>query len=295
MIRAVIAIGSNAIRMLAARPDGRGGLVCLRRERRATRPFAGLIENRFTMDSMRATLRAVIELKQIALDAGARQVDLFATSATRDAANADELIRAIDDAAGLRLRVISGEQEAAYSFLGAAGRGEAMVMDIGGGSTECVMGCAPSIRNTVSLQLGAVRLHGALPIRNPQDAEESMKLATREFERHAYSFDRVALPARFVGVGGTLTALGAHRLGVDDPTDARIQGLSVSLSEIAALLTLLANTRLPERSAIAGVSEQRADILPSGLAILLAGMRFFGYTRVETSIRGNMDGYLLSI
>ena len=153
---AVIGIGSNSVRMLVAEVDGATG-VRLAREREGTRLFAGLDEKTRCLhgEAMAKTVAAVAKMAAQARGMGAEEISLFATSATRDAGNADELAQRLRDEAGLELNVCSGEDEAALSFLGATDGQRCGVIDIGGGSTELVIGqgdppsrsCAKSWRN----------------------------------------------------------------------------------------------------------------------------------------------------
>lgn len=169
MITAVIGIGSNSIRMLVADVDGTTARRVLR-DREGTRLFAGLDANRtLSEESMTRTADAAARMASKARALGAGEVRLFATSATRDAANADVFAALLRGKADLELEICSGEEEASLSFLGATDGGYAGVIDIGGGSTEYVVGENERIDCAFSCQMGAVRLFGMQPIRSSAD------------------------------------------------------------------------------------------------------------------------------
>ena len=148
---AVIDIGSNSVRLL---------LLCggrARQEMETTRLGAGTAQRRLQPESMARTVEAVARFCAQARAAGAERVLAFATSAVRDAVNREELLRALRARCGLEVDVLSGAEEANLAYLGAAEGRRALVLDIGGGSTELVYG-AGAVQRAVSLQAGAVRL-----------------------------------------------------------------------------------------------------------------------------------------
>ena len=164
MIRAVITIGSNSTRMLCASVLD-GEVTVIGRGREETRLFLGLDEEgRLTPEAMTGCVRAVRSLTDEARDEGAQgPVRVYATSATRDAVNQAEFLALLRDA-GCPARVLSGKEEASLAFRAAADGDDALVTDIGGGSTELVRGRDGSISRSVSLQLGASRLYRVSPI-----------------------------------------------------------------------------------------------------------------------------------
>ena len=154
---ACIGIGSNAIRLLIACREGER-LCALRRERRGTRLFAGLVNGALTQESIRASVEAVGELAALARADGARELFIFATSAVRDAANGGEFTRRAEEVSGARVEIVTGEEEAVLSYLGASEGGACGVIDIGGGSTEFTLGEGARILGAQSLQMGEVRM-----------------------------------------------------------------------------------------------------------------------------------------
>ena len=154
---ACIGIGSNAIRLLTAGWE-KGQLCAARRERRGTRLFAGLKDGALTEQSMESSVSAVEELAGMARADGAQEIFIFATSAVRDAKNGHEFTARCEAVSGARVEIITGEEEAVLSYMGASDGGPCGVIDIGGGSTEFTLGEDARILGAVSLQMGAVRM-----------------------------------------------------------------------------------------------------------------------------------------
>ena len=191
---AAIGIGSNSVRMIVALvADGQATLV--RRDRAGTRLFAGLDEHRnLSAQAMDATVAVVRDMAISAREEGAQEVRLFATSATRDAVNKDEFARLLQERAGLELEICSGEEEAGLSFLGATGEGYCGVIDIGGGSTEVVMGEEQDIRCAFSCQMGAVRLSSRIPINSHSDLQTVIDLAMSILDEKLQEHPTLTLP-----------------------------------------------------------------------------------------------------
>lgn len=288
---ACIGIGSNAIRLLTAGWTGEK-LCNVRRERRGTRLFAGLIDGALTPESMRSSVDAVRELGMMAREDGAQEIFVFATSAVRDASNGEAFTRAAQEACGAQVEIISGEEEAVYSYMGACDGGECGVIDIGGGSTEFTLGRDDRVFGAVSLQMGAVRMNAGTPVLCRADYDATMERCTELIRREAQALLSFARRERWVGVGGTMTTLGAmqRRVQLFDPDTC--EGMTMTLDEVAAWGDRLARLSLSGRRQIVGLMPHRADIIPSGIAILEASMRCFGIEAIVLSAHGNMDGYL---
>ena len=174
---AAIGIGSNSLRMLVADVDG-GRLLRLDRYREGLRVFAALDrQGNIVADMIGKACQSVETFRRQAVAQGAEQIHLFATSAVRDAANQAAFSQALLEATGLSLEICSGALEAKLSFLGATDGESSGLIDIGGGSTEIVVGRGLEIQRAVSLQMGAVRLYrchdskrGGSPCRRPDCA-----------------------------------------------------------------------------------------------------------------------------
>lgn len=292
MLQAVIGIGSNSVRLLVAEvQDGLARPVLRLRE--GTRLFASLVEGRLTAEGMRATADCVARQRQAALEAGARMVLLFATSATRDASNQEAFRNLLEAETGLSLEVLSGEEEALLAYRGVAQPGLSGVIDIGGGSTEWTLGRDGVVLSSQSAQVGAVRLAQALPIKKAQDIMPVVDTATAALQPLCKDLEG-SQDAVWIGVGGTCTTLAAMDLGLTAFDEARLEDHLLTKTAVRDWLQRLAPLSLAERQRIPGLPAQRADIIPHGCAILLASMQLLDMRSLRVSNRGNLEGFLLA-
>jgi exopolyphosphatase / guanosine-5'-triphosphate,3'-diphosphate pyrophosphatase len=280
-----IDIGSNTTRLLVADNDS-GHLLGVHEERSFTRIGHELFEHGMIGP---AKIDEVVEVVRDQLasarDHGATSVRAVATAAIRSAVNGSELTGAIRDATGLTVEILSGEEEARLAFVGVAGTleapppGELGVVDVGGGSSELVVGTAPDrVRWWVSVAIGSGALtHGSLRSDPPTVVElaNARALIARELARLA-----VPRPATAVAVGGSATSL------------ARLAGPVLDTGALAGALALLAGERSSEIARRFAIDPQRARLLPAGLVILEGVARAFGGT-LRVGRGGIREGVLL--
>ena len=296
MRSAVIGIGSNSVRALLGETAGEG-VRRLWRDREGTRLFAGLDDaGNLSTACIRKTAEAVSRMAAESRHRGAERVDIFATSAARDAANGQVLIAEIEKAAGVAPEIISGEEEARLSFMGASlaapGPGRCGVIDIGGGSTEIVTGEGEQIDCAFSCQMGAVRLYQSIQLESRSDmaiAEKAAREILREKMAESGSF---RMPGCWVGTGGTFTTLAAMVKQIPWTDRTSMHGTHVSLREIRTIGEELADMDLEERKKLPGLQPGRADIVVHGICILLAVMNQLEIPEIIVSEWGNLDGYL---
>ncbi|MDX6556481.1 MAG: exopolyphosphatase / guanosine-5-triphosphate,3-diphosphate pyrophosphatase [Miltoncostaeaceae bacterium] len=218
------------------------------------------------------------------------------TSAIRDAPNraaADALVR---HHAGVALTVISGEREAALAYRGARlavdGDGPAMVIDVGGGSTELVRGLAAGPEGAVSLQVGAVRCTEALLGGDPPSPEELAALRDALGGPVRDALDRIGGPAPAVGVAGSATTLAAIHLGGYDP--ARVHRLRLTTPEVAAIAARLAAMPLAELRELPGLEPARAPVIVAGATVIATILEVAGLPDLLVSERDILDGAALA-
>ena len=294
MKRAAIAIGSNSTKMLAAEVKG-GALWGVLRGREETRLFLGLDrDGRIQPRQLEETALAVSRLARQAREAGAQTIDLFATSATRDAKNGPALAQRIRELCGLELRVISGQEEARLAFLAVSRGQRRLVMDIGGGSTEWTVGENNRIQWAVSMQLGASRLLRAFPIESRDGAERALDAARETMLPYARQLKALPPAGGMTGLGGTCTTAASIHIGRPVHGEAA-EGISLSLPQVLGQLRLLSSLPMARRRQVPGLPPERADHMPHGLCILAAGMETSGMEEITVSGRTNLDGYLLSL
>lgn len=295
MKAAVIGIGSNSVRCLLAEPEGTD-FTCLWRDREGTRLFAGLDEHgNIKRDSMDKTVAAVARMASELRHQGAKTLAVFATSAARDAANSGEFIRAVTEAAGTELRILSGNEEAELSFLGASAASRAErcgVIDIGGGSTEIAIGTKKGIEASFSCQMGAVRLYQKLRLDRKEDMLPVQQAAGEILADHLSECAEVAIPETWVGTGGTFTTLAAMVRQVPWTDRTNMHGTEVARWEIQEIGEKLSEMSLAQRKQLPGLQPGRADIVVHGICILLGVMDRLKIGRIVVSEQGNLDGYI---
>ena len=294
---AVIGIGSNSVRMLVALME-EDGFTRLTRDREGTRLFAGLDEaGNLSPESMVKTVAAVGRMAESARKIGCAELHIFATSASRDARNGEDFLTMLRERTGVEPEIISGEEEAVLSFLGAteaapAGTKACGVIDIGGGSTELVIGEGARIDLAVSCQMGAVRLFRELRIDGPEDMPVVEKAAAAVLEEKWNACPRTSVPGVWIGTGGTFTALAALIRGIRWTDRAFMHGTLITRNRIRKTGEKLAGMPVADRLKLEGLQPSRADIVVHGICILLGVMDFLNIDGILVSEYGNLDGYL---
>jgi exopolyphosphatase/guanosine-5'-triphosphate,3'-diphosphate pyrophosphatase len=288
---AAIDVGTNTVLLLVAeRWDER--LVPVVERAEITRLGRGVdATGRLDPAAIRETVAVLAEYAREARALGAERIACVATSAARDAANGAEFFEASRAAAGLVPEVISGEEEArlvygsAYRDFGAGGA--LAVLDVGGGSTEFIVGEGPAPRARTSLQVGAVRLTERHVRGDPPAPDEVARL--RSGAREALRPLAALAPgpgARLVGVAGTVTTLCAVSQALPVYDAERVHGATMTLVEIEALLERLAGLTVRARAALPGMEPKRADVIVAGGMVVAEAMRVAGFERLTVSDRG---------
>lgn len=292
MKAAVIGIGSNSVRMLVCEVEN-GEMRRLRRDRAGTRLFAGLDEQRnLCAEAMEKSCAAVKAMADSARAEGVDALHLFATSATRDAANQADFSAMLLRETGLPLEICSGELEAALSFFGATDGGDSGVIDIGGGSTEIIVGDGMDVRCGFSCQMGAVRLAGRMTIRDHGDLPAVQMVAADILEEALRRHPGLKFPTIWRGTGGTFTTLSAIMKGVCWTDRTYMHGTVLTREFVERIARELADMSIEERRELPGLQPNRADIIVHGICILIACMDRLGIEEITVSEYGNLDGYV---
>ena len=283
---AIIDVGSNSVRLLVA--DISDGQVFSVMTRRITsRLLSGFDGHMLSPQSLERTGDAIEEFVITARTNGANHIEAFGTSAMRDGLNRDALIQRARFI-GIPLRVLSGEEEAVLAYAGVAPEGKCAVLDIGGGSTEWLIGENGNVLQAHSMQIGAVRLFEAIgAIDMPRMKEMALAaLSPAWTSAKAFPVDRV------MGVGGTLTTLGALALNLSPYDPNVIEGYSLKASVAAQWFDRLCALSLDQRKMLPGLTPERADIIPFGSAIACAFFTLSGQSAMTLSDRDNLIGYI---
>jgi exopolyphosphatase/guanosine-5'-triphosphate,3'-diphosphate pyrophosphatase len=297
--RAVIDIGTNSVKLLVADVDG-PAISPVHEESEQTRLGAGFYEtHQLQEDAIRRTAAAVKSFSEKAVSLGAAPPRVVATSAARDAKNVGHLLNAVFDSSHLLVEILSGSREADWAFRGVTSDPKlahcpALIVDVGGGSSEFIVGenAIPQFRNSYSL--GSVRLLEQLRLADPpgRDALDRCRKFLRQFL--AAQVASVLSPAlqtcqhkaRLIGVGGTATILVRMEAGLTDYNREKIEATPVRLERIRHHLEQQWAMPLVERQKIIGLPPNRADVILTGMAIYEAIMAQFGFTQMEVSARG---------
>ena len=282
-------IGSNSTRLLVA--DIAGGRVeKVERRSRVTRLGRGVdLTGRLASEAIEATCEAVADYVAIYQEAGAETVVAIATSAVRDAANGSAFVAELRERFALSARVLDGEEEARLTYMGASAERPpvepTLVIDIGGGSTELVVGAGEEIAFHASLQVGVVRHTERHIASDPPTAAELEALAgdVRRLIEAAVDERPGAAVRAGIAVAGTPTSLAAVEMELEPYDPERVHGHVLGLTSIQRMLSRLASAPLAERVEIPGLHPDRAPTIVAGVVILVEAMRAFGLDRVAVS------------
>jgi exopolyphosphatase / guanosine-5'-triphosphate,3'-diphosphate pyrophosphatase len=300
---AVVDIGTNSTRLLVADIADDGALAELERRTRVTRLGDRLGETGVLDDAaMERVLTTLAEYGEAMDGHGAQRSVAVLTSAVRDAANGDEFlarVRAQHD--GLDARVIAGDEEARLTFRGAtserppADATPTVVIDIGGGSTELVIGSGGAVSFHVSTQAGVVRQTERHLASDPPAPAELEELASEVLGLLTGALAGRAHPEveSGIAVAGTPTSLAAIDQGLDPYDPRRVHGHRLSLETVQHMLSELASLPLAERREIIGLHPDRAPTIVAGVVILIEAMRAFGLSEVIASEHDILHGAAL--
>ena len=303
---AAVDIGTNSTRLLVADVDGEGADAALRpieRTMRITRLGAGVdAERTLRADAIERTASVLREYGATIEQLGATRVRAAATSASRDARNRDEFFNAATEALrGVRPELLSGDEEAALSFLGAtAGLREPtpyLVVDVGGGSTEFVVG-TDKPEGLISIDIGCVRLTEQFLQSDPPEPEE-LSNAVSAVRDHLADVGRevpgVAGAATLVGVAGTVTTLAAIELGLTTYDPNVVHHFRLSRQAAEDVFRTLATEPIAQRRHNPGLDPGRVDVIVGGAVIVVSILRHFGFAEMLVSETDILDGLARSL
>jgi exopolyphosphatase / guanosine-5'-triphosphate,3'-diphosphate pyrophosphatase len=286
---AVIDMGTNSTRLLVADVDG-GQLAELDRRSTVTRLGRGVDTSRqLAMEAIEDVCATVGEYVARYQELGAERVVAIATSAVRDAGNRGAFTGELRERFALNARILGGEEEARLTYLGAnhdrPPNGEALVVDIGGGSTELVLGRGDDVSFHASLDAGTVRHTERHVKHDPAEPAELEALAddVKRLIDEALAGTDFAHASVGIGVAGTPTSLAAIDQVLDPYDPALVHGYTLSLDSIQRMYSQLAAKTLEERLAVTGLHPGRAPTIVAGVVILIQVMRAFGLDEIEVS------------
>ncbi|MGW1185543.1 Ppx/GppA phosphatase family protein [Streptomyces drozdowiczii] len=308
---AAVDCGTNSIRLLVADADPvTGELVEYARRMEIVRLGQGVDRTgRLAPEALERTFAACRDYAAVIAEHGAEKVRFVATSASRDAENRDDFVRGVLDILGVEPEVISGDQEAAFSFDGATkeltGRDDLakpyLVVDIGGGSTEFVVG-DDRVRAARSVDIGCVRMterhlvrDGAVVDPPSPEGVEAIRADVAAALDLAGETVPITSAATLVGLAGTVTTVAAIALGLEEYDSEAIHHSRVSLEQVREITARLLASTHEERAAIGAMHPGRVDVIASGALILQAVMERTGAREIVVSEHDILDGIAWSL
>ena len=303
MVRlAALDVGTNSTRLLVA--DVEDGVIVAEhaREMVITRLGKGVDRTgRFDQAALARTLDVLAGYAETCRRLGVERRRLVATSATRDAADRQVFRDGVRDLVGVDAEVLTGQAEAAAAYRGATygldGAQATLVVDIGGGSTELILGDGTAAKAMVSLDIGCVRLFERHLASDPPAPGEvaALRADVREHLGKVFGVLDPAAADRVVGVAGTVTTVTAIALGLEAYDPRRIHRQTLDAADIGAVAAKLAAMTVAERAAMPVMAKGREDVIAAGALLLDELVRRFELRQVIASESDILDGVLLGL
>jgi exopolyphosphatase/guanosine-5'-triphosphate,3'-diphosphate pyrophosphatase len=298
---AAIDCGTNSIRLLIASQGRSGELADVVRRMEIVRLGQGVDRTgRLAPEALERTRVALASYAAQIAELGVSRVRMVATSATRDASNADDFRVMVKETLGVEPEVVTGDEEARLSFTGAirglSAEAPYLVVDIGGGSTEFVVG-ASTVDSAISVDIGCVRmterhLHTNPP--TPAELEAATADITAAVDRALAAVDGTRA-ATLVGLAGSVTTVAAIALGLTSYQPERIHHARISYEDVAAVTAQMIASTTEQRLAIPVMHPGRADVFAAGALILRIIMDRAGMRSVVASEHDILDGIAWSL
>lgn len=297
-------IGTNSARLLVADVGPSGPHVTIERRMHITRLGQGVHDTRrLAPEAIERNVDVLAEYAGVIRDLGVEQVRATATSAARDATNRDDFFVPAATALGSPLELLPAEKEAALSFLGATddiddadARPPYLVVDIGGGSTEFVVGTTRP-EGLVSIDVGCVRITEQFLHTDPPTAEElsqAVSVARDHIADVARELPGIAETNTVVGLAGTITTVASVELGLATYDRAAIHHYRLTRAAAEDVFRTLATEPADDRRHNPGLEPGRVDVIVGGAIVLTAVMRVLGVDEMLVSEADILDGLVLS-
>ncbi|MDD5016561.1 MAG: hypothetical protein PHO15_00500 [Eubacteriales bacterium] len=286
---AVVDIGTNSARLMIAEVTD-GAVRSIFKTLRMIRVGEGMVEQRRITDAAMARAKtALLEFLDTSRQYGAQQFYCFATSAVREAENKQTFVDYVKSECGIETDIISGDMEAVLGFAGSVS-GQGGMFDIGGGSTEVMTGSLDDVRYRQSFKIGTVKCLQMFP--GADEAEPEAFARAHALARGTFGVLPDTGDTVFTGIGGTATALAAIDLGLAEYIPALIQGHEISMERAGEICDMLKTRTKAQRESLAGLEENRADVIVFGAIICFEFMRAVGAEKIIVSDSDNQEGYL---
>jgi exopolyphosphatase / guanosine-5'-triphosphate,3'-diphosphate pyrophosphatase len=306
--RAVIDVGTNSVKLLVGEIQGASVRPLLETSQQ-TRLGQGFYPGHVLQtQAISRTVQVISDQAQAARDQGAESILVAATSAVRDAVNQEELLAAVRQTCGLEIRIISGDQEATWAFEGITTDPrftdhKLFVLEVGGGSCQCIIGQRHTIYYRHSFRMGSVRLFEMVRPSDPPTRKDRQRcrelLASFVRQRLCPAIESVMRehPIQdmiLVGSGGTCSLLAALEQQMKTFDRDRLEATRLSRTQVVGRCAQLWQATLEQRRSLPGLPPDKADIILMGAAIYLAVMQHLGFEELRVSTRGIRFGALVS-
>ncbi|NVB37947.1 Ppx/GppA family phosphatase [Pseudenhygromyxa sp. WMMC2535] len=288
-MKAVIDIGSNSILLLIASRGPDGALAIARDEATVARLSQGVAASgRLATEAVARALEVLRRYRAIAAAEGIESLEAVATEGLRMAENPEDFLEPAAEILGAPVRMISGDEEAALSYRSIALEQPAdqplRVVDIGGASTELIVGRGLDIEQAVSHRMGSVRMSERFIDGHPPSASAIAAIAAAA--RDCLAAQPLAPAPELVGLAGTVTTIGALAAGLERYERDRVDGLRLDIDRIRALRDELATWSLERLQAVPLLGKGRADLIVTGATLLLALLEHCGADTLVIRDRG---------
>jgi exopolyphosphatase / guanosine-5'-triphosphate,3'-diphosphate pyrophosphatase len=302
---AAVDIGTNSIRLLVADVEGEGRAAVVTpidRRMRITRLGQGVDERRsLAPEAIERTVVVLREYGTVIAELGATKVRATATSAARDATNREQLFAPARDALGAEPELLSGDEEARLSFLGATASLAApppyAVVDIGGGSTEFVVGTSEP-EGVRSVDVGCVRvteqfLHSDPPA--PEELSAAVSVVRDQVAEVVREVPALLDAPTLIGLAGTVTSVAAIELGLPGYDAEKIHHFLLTRAAAEDVFRTLALEPVELRRHNPGLEAERVDVIVGGIVVLVTVMRVLGFDEMLVSEADILDGLVRSL
>ena len=278
---AVIDVGSNSVRLMQSQ-----GNKTLSKQIIITKLSEGLGETSMLCDkAMERTAQAICFFYNKAKSDGCHKVFAFATAAVRKAVNGLKFTEKVKDMCGLDIEVVSGEKEAELGALGALGKNDGYVVDIGGASTEISLYKNGKVVYSKSIYLGCVNT-------TDKCGQEEKTITKYVIDKLKEFNDIIRLPFKVYGIGGTATTIAGIFLKLETYDPNIVHGTILSKENIENTKKLLLGLSVEERKNLKGLQPDRAEVIGAGSVILSEIVNFLGVNEIIISENDNLEGYL---
>ena len=293
-----IEIGTNSTKFIIAELTEKGSFKVLKRTSTVNRLSSGMYsENNLTPLAIEKEFEIIGNLIDESKKQEAKLLSVFSTSVLRDAANKHVFLDRVKKEYGIDINVISGEKEAHLAYMACKeiadkNMAEFAVIDIGGGSTEIIIGNGNNMDQKLSLNVGAVRLTEMFVRHDPVSESELEQIAVH-IEKQIDEMGLSDLSGlQLIGTGGTIKSLGTISIDQDYSNESIVNGKVIKRLEIERLFDRLKLLSIEEKKKLTGLNPKRADVITAGIYILLTIMKRFNIDQIKISTQGVLEGFV---